>query len=259
MLRKSFRRWSAAFAATATLVACAAAQAFTPPPFPRIGGIQIGGPFDYNEASYESQLARQSLMILNYWPGMAPGGESMDSVVKGIKAINPNALVFLYTDSDEQFTDPTGSADATLRTKLDSMKWWLYTSKSLDGMVPSFYGDGGETINNTPYTPKDSSGQDSIDWIGRWFVSNYYTPNPHIDGFFMDNVFTQPRGTGIATASCYSLPTRGREQRCRRDTSVGSASSASSCPASSRSATSRPGPRAAPPSPAAITAWSTAA
>jgi hypothetical protein len=135
-------------------------------------------------------------MILNYWPGMAPGGESMDSVVKGIKAINPNALVFLYTDSDEQFTDPTGSADATLRTKLDSMKWWLYTSKSLDGMVPSFYGDGGETINNSPYTPKDSSGMTSIDWISHWFVSNYYTPNPDIDGFFMDNVFTQPRVAG---------------------------------------------------------------
>src|SRR5581483_830133 len=67
---------------------------------------------------------------------------------------------------------------------------------SYSSAVSSFYGDGGQTINNSPYTPKDSSGQDSIDWITHWFVSNYYTPNPHIDGFFMDNVFTEPRVAG---------------------------------------------------------------
>src|SRR5690348_14576074 len=174
MFHNPLRRWSAALAATTALTVCAAAQAFTPPPFPRIGGIQIGGPFNYNDSNYQSLLAKQSVMILNYWPGMAPGGEPMDSVVKAIKALNPNALVFLYTDSDEQFTDPTGSADASLRSKLNAMKWWLYSNSSYTSAVSSFYGDGGETINNSPYTPKDSSGMTSIDWISHWFVSNYY-------------------------------------------------------------------------------------
>ena len=196
MIRHSLRHLVAASAAVAALATSASALAFTPPPFPRIGGIQISAPFDYNDPTYQAQLARQSMMILQYWPGMKPGGESMDSVVQAIKAINPNALVFLYTNSNEQYTNASGSADASLINQMKAMHWWLYTNPTLSSAVPSFYGDGATTINNTPYTPKDSSGDDAIDFITKWFVSNYYTPNPHIDGLFMDNVFTQPRVAG---------------------------------------------------------------
>ncbi|MGH9486500.1 MAG: putative glycoside hydrolase, partial [Terriglobales bacterium] len=187
----------AALAVTAALATSTAAQAFTPPPFPRIGGVQIGQPFNYNDPSYEAQLAKQSVMVLGYYPGMAPGGQSMDSIVQAIKAINPNALVFLYTDSDDQFNTPSANeAFAPMINQLNAMHWWLYTNSSDTTLVPSFFGDGGDTINNTPYTPKDSSGDDSIDWITKWFVSNWYTPNPHIDGLYMDNVFTQPQVAG---------------------------------------------------------------
>jgi len=196
MIRQSFRHVLTAFAAAAALATCSSAFAFTPPPFPRIGGIQVGGPFDYNDPTYQAQLARQSVMVLNYYPNMAPGGESMESAVEAIKAINPNALVFLYTDSDEQFTDPTNSAFAAVRTQMNNMKWWLYTNQSDSTLVPSFFGDGGDTINNTPYTPKDSNGETSIDWITKWYASTYKTQVPGIDGLFMDNVFTQPRVSG---------------------------------------------------------------
>ena len=196
MISNPLRRWPAVLAATAALAVCGAAQAFTPPPFPRIGGIQIGAPFNYNDATYQAQLAKQSVMILGYWPGMAPGGESMDGIVQSIKATNPNALVFLYTIADEQFTDPSGSANASLINQLNSQRWWLYTNTSFSSPVLSFFGDGGMTINNTPYTPKDGSGDDSIDFITKWYVNNFYQPNPHIDGLFMDNVFTEPRVAG---------------------------------------------------------------
>lgn len=196
MIRHSLRRIVTASAAVAALATCASALAFTPPPFPRIGGIQIGAPFDYNDTTYQAQLAKQDIMILNYWPGNAPGGESMDSIVQAIKAINPNALVFLYTDSDENFTDASGNADASLINQLNSMQWWLYQDTTFSTPVPSFYGNGGMTINNTPDTPKDSSGDDAIDFIAKWFESNYYNAVPHIDGFFMDNVFTQPQVAG---------------------------------------------------------------
>jgi hypothetical protein len=195
MVRKIRHRLTA-IAGIGALATCASAFAFTPPPFPRIAGIQISAPFNYNDPTFEAEAAKQSITVLNYWPGMAPGGSSMDSVVKAIKAINPNALVFLYTDSDEQFTDPTNSAWAALRTQIDNMKWWLYTDTSFSSPVTSFYGDGGDTINNTPNTPKDSNGDNAIDYITKWMVSNEYTPNPDIDGFFMDNVFTQPRVSG---------------------------------------------------------------
>ncbi|HEX4268181.1 MAG TPA: putative glycoside hydrolase [Steroidobacteraceae bacterium] len=196
MTHIAFRQRLTALAAIGALAASASAFAFTPPNFPRIAGIQISTPFDYNDATFQAQLAKQSITVLNDWPGMNPGGESMKTVVQQIKAINPNALVFLYTDSDEQFTDPSNSAWATLINQINQMKWWLYTSTSLTGAVASFYGNGGMTINNTPDTPKDAQGDDAIDYITKYFVNNEYTPNTNIDGFFMDNVFTTPRVAG---------------------------------------------------------------
>lgn len=197
MIRNAFRKGMAALAALAALATCTSAFAFTPPPFPRIGGIQIGAPFDYNDPAYQAALAKQSIMILNYFPGLAPGGESMEDVVKAIKAINPNALVFLYTDSDEGYTSGSSSvAFAAVANKMSQMKWWLYSSTSLTSPVLSFYGNGGETINNTPYTPKDSNGDDSIDWLSKWYASTYGSQVPDSAGLFMDNVFTRPQVAG---------------------------------------------------------------
>lgn len=196
MIRHSSGRILAAFAAIAALALSASALAFTPPPFPRIGGIQIGGPFNYNDPTYQAQLAKQSVMVLNYWPGFAPGGQSMDSVVKAIKSMNPNALVFLYTQSDYQ--NPYASADAmsSYRSQLNSMKWWLYSGPGLSSPVATQGSSSWYTVNNSPYTPKDSSGDDSIDWITKWYVSNYYGQNPDIAGLYMDNVFVKPNVAG---------------------------------------------------------------
>lgn len=197
MTHRSFRQALTAVAATAALATCASALAFTAPPFPRVGGIQIGAPFDYNDTSYQAALAKQSVMILNYYPGLAPGGESMDSIVQAIKSINPNALVFLYTNTDEGYTSGDQSiAFSAVANKMNAMKWWLYPNTGSTSPVPSFFNNGGFTINNTPYTPKDSNGDDSIDWLTKWFTSNYGSQVPHIDGLFMDNVFLQPRVSG---------------------------------------------------------------
>lgn len=196
MIRHSIRKSLAALAAAAALATSASALAFTPPPFPRIGGIQIGTPFDYNDTTYQAKLAKQSVMILNNYVGMTPGGESMDSIVKAIKTLNPNALVFLYTQSDYQ--NPYGSPDAwtDYRNKLNSMKWWLYPDTSDTSPVAVQNSTTWYTINNSVNTPKDSSGEDSIDWITNWYVDNYYKANPDIDGFFMDNVFVKPNVAG---------------------------------------------------------------
>ena len=195
MFRHSIRRFRAAAAALAALALSAGAFAFTPPPFPRLAGIDIGGRADYNDPGYQDALARLSIMILEYWPGLRPGGQSMDGIVSAIKAKNPNELVFLYTNSDEQYLSGSDSR-SSLRSKITAMKWWLYSDPGQHHPVPSFYGHGLYTINNTPFTPKDADGDDSIDFIAKWFVDNYYTPNPDIDGLFMDNVFVQPRVAG---------------------------------------------------------------
>ena len=193
MSHRPIRSLSAVFVAAA-LALNASAFAFTPPQFPRLAGVETGGKANYDDPAYQADLAKLSVIILKYWPGLAPGGKSMNGIIEAIKAKNPNALVFFYTESDAE-TPSGGKAMAALREKIDAMHWWLKTGPSL-ALVPSFYGHSEVTINNTPYTPKDANGDDSIDWITKWYVSNYYTPNPAVDGFFMDNVFPQPRVAG---------------------------------------------------------------
>jgi len=181
---------------TATaLGACAAAAAFTKPDFPRIAGVQVGSPFNFNDPTYQANLAKQSVIILGNYPGLAPGG-SMNADVLAIKAKNPNALVFLYAELDAQ--DPTQSVGAwsTFVAKMNSMKWWLYNDKALTSMVQNVGTTTFHTINNTLYAPKDSNGDSSVDWMTKYYVNTYYKPAPAIDGFYMDNTFIQPNQDG---------------------------------------------------------------
>jgi hypothetical protein len=191
MNRKHNRKLFSALAAAAVLSLSGAAHGYSPP-FPRLAGIETGGLANYNSPAYQSALEKLQVMILKYWPGLKPGGESMESIISTIKARDPEALVFLYTNSDEGYLS-SGNPMAPLYQKVNAMHWWLKDGSSL---VPSFYGNGGYTINNTPNTARDADGDDSIDFIAKWYFENYYRPNPAIAGFFMDNVFSRPRVNG---------------------------------------------------------------
>jgi Hypothetical glycosyl hydrolase family 15 len=195
MLRYLMRRGTFVAAAIAALAASNAASAWNPPPFPRVGGIQIGSPFNYNDPTYEAQLARQSVSILADYPTLAPGGMSIQTAVSKIKAINPNALVFVYTNVNQLRADQAlGTASwGTYRAQVNNNKWWLYSDKSLTQQVNSGFGDANNfAINHTLFTPKDSQGNTAIDWMTRFYVNTYAAPAPALDGFFLDNVFWRP-------------------------------------------------------------------
>jgi hypothetical protein len=174
-------------------LALAGAQAFayTDPPFPRVGGINMATPYNYDDPAYQAQLAKLDLMIIKTYPGRA----SWNPAIQAIKKINPNALVFMYVLSSELGEASvlgSGTAWDAYRKKLDSMKWWLYSGGSrVKSSFPNYY-----IINNTPATTRDSSGYTSSEWIGRFYVDNYYKPNTQIDGFFTDNTFWKPNVNG---------------------------------------------------------------
>ncbi|MGH8220966.1 MAG: hypothetical protein ACREUT_20725, partial [Steroidobacteraceae bacterium] len=197
MIRKSL----IALSAIAATVAAGTASAFTPPPFPRLAGINIGAPQDYNDATYEANLAKLSFSIVSMWPGFKPGGMTMDQVVKAIKSHNPNTMVFVYVNENER--DESGGVFASYEQKLDQMDWWLYTQGCGGGTrVSSSYGTGYYIINNSPNTKKDSGGDDAVDWMTNFFYQNYdLGAAPSIDGFFMDNVVWQPYAAGDWTCS----------------------------------------------------------
>lgn len=195
MLLDKIRRGSVVAATVAVLALSSVASAFDPPPFPRVGGIQIGSPFNYNDSAYQASLARQNITILSDYPTLVPGGESMNSVVEAIKAKNPNALVFVYVNANELRADQASGTQSwgTYHDKIASMKWWLYSDSQLSTLINAGSGTAGDmALNVTAFTPKDSGGNTEMDWITRFYVSTYATPAPAIDGFFMDNVFWKP-------------------------------------------------------------------
>jgi hypothetical protein len=192
-----FRKLCLAFVAAFAITAATEASAFTKPPFPRIGGVHVGNPHNYDDPAYQAAIAKESVALLGYWPGFKPGGQSYNSIVEAIKARNPNTLIFTYVDESELAdASITGSSMDAYRAKIDAMKWWLYSDKAMTKRVQSFYGPGYYMINNTEFTPKDSSGYNAVDWMTHFYVDNYYKVNPAIDGFFMDNVFEKPHEDG---------------------------------------------------------------
>jgi hypothetical protein len=76
------------------------------------------------------------------------------------------------------------------------MKWWLYTDAAMTQNVPAVFSASEWMINNTLLTPKDSNGDNSVDWMTKYFVSNWYKSNPAIDGLFMDNTFEHTNVAG---------------------------------------------------------------
>lgn len=195
MFSDLLRKGTLVAVATAAAMISTTSFAWSPPDFPRVGGIQIGSPFNYQDPNYEANLAKQSIMVLGNYPTMAPGGMSMQQAVSNIKAKNPNALVFTYVNANQLRADQALNTTSwgPYRSQINSMKWWLYSDKGQSKFVPAGFGTAGDNaINLTLFTPKDSSGNTAIDWMTRFFVNTYSKPAPAIDGFFLDNVFWRP-------------------------------------------------------------------
>jgi hypothetical protein len=170
------------------------AMAFTQPPFPRTATVNFSNPQNYDNATFQAQLAKYNIAMLSIYPGWTgTGAMTMNRSVQAIKAINPQELVFLYINNNEVTNnDPSFAA---LTNEINARKWWLYQSGTTGAPVSSAYG-GATEVNNTLFVNPDSNGDRWVDWYAKWAVQNYYVPNPSIDGFFTDNVFWRPRVNG---------------------------------------------------------------
>jgi hypothetical protein len=163
---------------------------FVKPGYPRIAALYIGGD-QGNYWTAADLLAKFSFSILSYWPGYRTHeGKTFGQVMQRMHSDNPNTMAFAYVNDNER--DKTATTDSVYQ-KADQMHWWAYDgSGNIVNSVwepPNFY----ET-NNTPYVQKDSSGYDLPQWFAHWvYNAEYLAENSSIDGFFMDNVMSQPR------------------------------------------------------------------
>src|SRR5262249_23765884 len=103
--------------------------------------------------------------------------------------------VVFYVNVNERNVSTSGGWTSYL-AKLNSMKWWLYPSGTSGTRVSSVFGSAYGAINVSPYTKRDSSGLNAIEWIAKFYVDQYYKPNSSSDGFFVDNVLAQPNVEG---------------------------------------------------------------
>jgi hypothetical protein len=179
-----------------SLFISAGAWAFDPPSFPRLAADWTSNQ-NYQDPAIQSQLARGSIAIIGVWPGWESGrGTTVQQVIKNIKAINPNTLVFNYISNNEIPADRSAyPAWAPLYSKLDSMGWFLYANGGCCAQVNSTW-PGAVILNNTLFAPPDANGDRWVDWYAKWVVNQYYVPNPSFDGFFTDNVFWKPAVDG---------------------------------------------------------------
>ena len=183
-------------AAATTLLLAFSASAADSPPFPRLAGVNNGAPQNYWEPAYQAKLAKLNWSLLAIWVGWGVTSDTtMEQVVRSIKAINPDTRVFLYENPME--VAEGNAAASVVFEKNDKMKWWAYEKGSTGPYLLSLYGKQTQRsqyqVNNTLFTPKDSSGYQQWEWHARWVVQQFYKPNPSIDGFFEDNVFWRPR------------------------------------------------------------------
>jgi Hypothetical glycosyl hydrolase family 15 len=183
-------------AGCAALLLTSGALAADKPPFPRLAGVNIGGPHNYDDLAYQAKLAKLDFAVLNYWPGWSNTRDmTMEQVVRNIKARNPNAKIFLYQMSMEG--DDYNASFAPIKAKIDQMRWWAYPTGSSGSRILSTYGVAMDkaihVINTTLHTPRDSSGYQYWEWHARWVVQNIAKPNPSIAGVFEDAVSWKPR------------------------------------------------------------------
>lgn len=166
--------------------------------YPRLAGMLIGDPKNYDDPAYQARIARLDLAILGIYDGWSgDGGSSPAEAVAEIKTRNPRILLGNYTVMTEvrRRGDP---ATSYLRRKLQSEAgphgvgdWWAYDA---DGRHTDWSGGdyGAWDTNLTRFTTPDVHGERWPQWLAG---SDYdrLIRDADFDLWYSDNNMWQPR------------------------------------------------------------------
>ena len=181
-------------------VACVQTHTASAQSFPRLGGYLIGVPQNYDQQ--ESQIAKLGVAVLGMYQGWKGSeGQTPQQVIAAIKARNPSIKIFIYTNigvAEYPILDETPYA---VLTPIDTMPWWLHTNGTGGSMILSPFGGTYYEVNTTTYSKVNSQGQNYPTWRSTLDNGLYVTPNPSIDGVYVDNVYWKPRVDGDWTLS----------------------------------------------------------
>jgi hypothetical protein len=181
------------------------AGAQTPSEFPRLGGMLIGDPHNYDERAYQAQIARLDLAILGFYNGWRGSSVAVARAVNAIKSRNPGILLGNYSIMTEVPRDESDSATAYKRDKLRAGigpagigDWWAYDQNGnhtdwSGGTYPTW--DANLTLLTTP----DAGGQRWPQWLAQHDLEYLFGRAPYLpippafDLWYSDNNFWRPR------------------------------------------------------------------
>lgn len=164
------------------------------PSFPRLFGMQIGGPARYDHPAYQQDLARFDVLVLNFWPEWKQwkyGPEAMTGVLRNIRARNTGILIGQYTNLNEaKPSDDPDPVNRDIATKLDQQGWWLRDIAGQRVRWTRRY--GAFDINVSGWTRPDSSGQRYSEWYADRNFRVYFENNPDLQFWYLDNSLPEP-------------------------------------------------------------------
>lgn len=182
-----------AFVLASCLLATNTRAAEPPVAFPRIIGMNIGNPLDYDDPEYQRELARPHVVILGFWPGWKTERYGPNAIAKTVTAIrrhNPSLLVGQYTILQEAHNPvdrrlPYGD----IASKLDANGWWLLEA---GGDRPRWT-EGQTTwgVNISAWSRPDETGSRFPQWLARYNYRTYFDWHPGFDIWYVDNTLSR--------------------------------------------------------------------
>lgn len=167
--------------------------------FPRIGGIYIGGPRDFDQPKVQEALARHDLVILGMYAGFEKGGKTPAELLREIKALNPTLMVGNYTCVMESYWGEYIS-DRTLAAKLgtehgpasapkgSANDWWARNNTGeAVGEFPRT-----KMTNVTFFVQPDADGLRYPQWYAGYAMKTLHLDQPGFDFLFSDNTYADP-------------------------------------------------------------------
>jgi hypothetical protein len=165
--------------------------------FPRLAGMLIGNPQNYDDPAYQAQIARLDLAVLGMYEGWSGGGETPAQAVAEIKAKNPAILLANYTlmtEAGRRFNPAETYKRRKLRAGVGpggAGDWWAYDAK---GRHTDWSGGayGAWDTNLTLLTTPDDHGDHWPQWLARADYARLLK-GAGFDIWFSDNNMWRPR------------------------------------------------------------------
>jgi hypothetical protein len=168
--------------------------------FPRLGGMLIGNPKNYDEAAYQAQVARLDVAVLGMYSGWHRNGTTPAQAVAAIRALNPAIRLANYTIMTEVTSDTSDTSSQYLRDKLGAEAgpggvgdWWAYDAagQHTDWSGGSY---GSWDTNLTLLTTADANGDRWPQWSAKAHY-DHLLAGAGFDTWYCDNNFWRPRST----------------------------------------------------------------